>query len=367
MCEGPSLRVVGYVANGAGLSCRGIGAAPAKRLPVASSDSMPTKEAGREGSGLAALTSALGLSVVAAYFLAPDESNVGFPDNATVLAFITAVAVGIERIIEFLWSLMGQSRFGGWWPLKQAREAFDEVEKETNRVLGSVIDNTKSALEVARDAADQGGDAAAQFSRQIQELERGKAKLNAQLDNAQKLAPGSARLALVRAVGLKGSAVVGRSASSLEAAAGDVRAVLEEVDEKSNMAIDIINGFADNPARRIASILIGSMLGVLVVGFIGLNVFAATLEDPGQFSGVLGIVLTGILVGLGASPTHEAIKALQNSKERNNLPQPVPTAAENGETRPLRLHGARTFNLTGRTDFIEAPASDQFVYVRSTD
>ena len=52
-------------------------------------------------------------------YIAP-QSNVGFADDASVLAFAALVAVGIERILELTWTLLGQSgsaaggRSGSW-------------------------------------------------------------------------------------------------------------------------------------------------------------------------------------------------------------------------------------------------------------
>lgn len=306
-----------------------------------------------------------------------DESNVGFADNAAVLAFVTGIAVAIERIIEVLWSVVGQSRWGNWWPLNQVREAFNKVEAETNQVLKPLFTSTKDALASARNAFEQGSQQFNDLQGQLDELESARVGLAAKMENAKKLAPGSARLALAAEIGEAGSDAVERATTALGDAAGNVKNLLDASRLNSQLAIDVISSFDDNPARKVASILIGSSLGVLVVGFIGLNLFAATLgEGAGYLAGVAGIVLTGIIVGLGASPTHEIIKSLQKYKESKNQGQDVPTTGPAGAVVASRNRAPRRrgFDVIENIDFIEPLDVDTgpvgtrgFVTIRKTD
>ncbi len=92
-----------------------------------------------------------------------------------------------------------------------------------------------------------------------------------------------------------------------------------------------MSAFSENPARKLMSLMIGATLGVIVAGFMGLNLFLAVsvqvaedASDPGEqeqdvaaaatdgfLYGTAGILLTGIVVGLGASPTHAIIKGFE--------------------------------------------------------
>ena|SRR5215212_943798 len=93
--------------------------------------------------------------------------------------------------------------------------------------------------------------------------------------------------------------------------------------------------FQDNPARRLMSLFAGAVLGLIVAEALGLDVIQATVGDP--FTGGswplqpvfdalgikpitvfpnLGTAVTGIAMGLGANPTHELVKALQERKQR---------------------------------------------------
>jgi hypothetical protein len=86
--------------------------------------------------------------------------------------------------------------------------------------------------------------------------------------------------------------------------------------------------FKDNPGRRLLSIALGLVLGVGIAMAFGLDIFSAILTDPStdQVAGqgvstavsasLLGGVATGVLIGLGSSPTHEVIQALQEYKKR---------------------------------------------------
>jgi hypothetical protein len=75
-----------------------------------------------------------------------------------------------------------------------------------------------------------------------------------------------------------------------------------------------VNSLADNPGRRILSIYLGALMGLVVAVILGLDVFAAVL---GTVSTGLkyGVAATGLVMCLGSSPTHEVIKVLQTIKQ----------------------------------------------------
>lgn len=265
------------------------------------------------GSLVAIVAGSVILSVVIS-----EDPNAGFASDTALLTFAAAVAVGIERTLEMFWTLVSQSKLGGWWPLKHVGEAFEEVEKETNKLLGDIIEQAKSALEQAKGAAGQANDVIAEIDGGLALLKDRKGELDAKFDNAKKLAPGSSRLALVTEVKDDAIATLGAVSGVLERATGQARTGLDGANRSIELALDIVESFDDNPARRVASLILGASLGILLAGYFGLNIFAATLgEEVAVVSGIGGVLITGIVVGFGASPTHEIIKGLQRFKDRN--------------------------------------------------
>ncbi|MGI8423106.1 MAG: hypothetical protein ACR2NO_03145 [Chloroflexota bacterium] len=256
------------------------------------------------------------MSGAIAAFVAPTSNN-GFKDAASVLTFAGLVAVGIERLIEVLWTLVGQAKnAGGWWPLSAVKTKATEVESQTNLMLTTIFDQITSGLTTAKSDTNAARATIEALEEHLRALPKVKQELGARFTAAQALAPGSARLEMVSGVANRASTLLGAAATAAGAHATAARGALETASSAASIALSVVGAFQDNPARRIASILIGSALGMLTASFMGLNVFAAVLStDAGLVAGKLGVVLTGVLVGLGASPTHEVIKALQEFKE----------------------------------------------------
>lgn len=254
---------------------------------------------------------------VIAVLVAP-PTNAGFKDAASVISFAGLVAVAIERVTEFIWTMVGQARgAGGWWPLHRVRQEAAAVETQTNALLTGLFTQLQVALEEAKNVAGTSEDVLDSINAHISALPQTKAALQARLAAAQTLAPGSSRLALAADVHARAFDFLESAAALTQKQIPNARMTLHETSSSISTALAIVAAFRDNPARRIASILIGTGLGMLVTGYMGLNVFAATLaKDAGVLAGVAGIVLTGVLVGLGSSPTHEVIKGLQQWKER---------------------------------------------------
>jgi hypothetical protein len=98
---------------------------------------------------------------------------------------------------------------------------------------------------------------------------------------------------------------------------------------------------------------------MLVAGFVGLNLFVATLAGPnGQspdfptvLAGWLGVVLTGIVIGLGSDPTHEVVKSLQTYKDSRNGGVGVMTVASGSAGAGQVVQGYEAMTSVG------APAS----------
>jgi hypothetical protein len=82
-----------------------------------------------------------------------------------------------------------------------------------------------------------------------------------------------------------------------------------------------LENFKDNPGRKVISIYLGAILGIAVATVAQVDVFHAT-ENEAAF-GDLAIPLTGVLMGIGANPTHEVIAALKKYKESKKQPASV--------------------------------------------
>jgi len=85
---------------------------------------------------------------------------------------------------------------------------------------------------------------------------------------------------------------------------------------------DFLATFKDNPGRRLISIYLGAILGLLVAGFFGLDVFAAATRSVSTATTAsvstcprFMVLLTGVIIGLGSNPTHEVIRAVQEFKK----------------------------------------------------
>ncbi len=266
------------------------------------------------------------------------ETNAGFADGAAVLAFVTLVAVGIERMIEVCWTLLGQNQqFGGWWPLNQIATSVASVEQETNNLLVSAFKEVKTSLESAKTTLEQGTNAFKDVEDKLTEIEMAQSYLGARLKAARELAPGSSRFAITTHVAADAARVFGGAATLVGDGARVATQAVDKAAQAVSIATTIVSSFGDNPARRIASILLGAGAGMLVAGFMGLNLFRAVLgQDAGLAVGVVGVLLTGIVMGLGSSPTHEVIKALKNYKESRTQPDIAALA-------PISLIGPRDF------------------------
>ena len=300
-------------------------------------------------------------------FLVAPRANVGFADGAAVLSFATLAAVGIERILELMWSFASASqRAGGWWPLKQVTDAIDTVLNETNAFLGDHVKDTITALNEAKKAVEAQPAKVKEIDDTIASITAMQESYQAKLDQAQKLAPGSERVALIAALAADASSQLKNALGLATDLSADATKAITKSDEAIDFALTIVSSFSDNPARRVASILIGGGLGIVVAGFVGLNIFAAVLgEGSGYFGAGLGVILTGFIVGLGSSPTHEVIKGLQNYKSSRGTMVATQSSGDiEADDRPqiVRRDGQRMVAATGEVK----PQGGRRVLLRGT-
>lgn len=261
-------------------------------------------------------TLVLGLALLVA-----SGSNVGlFPEptvpgqeaSAAILAFVTATAVGIERVIETFWTVAGQTTNNTRWPLTVV----------TGRVEGLVSnmnENLRPFLERVQEGVDRAENASEQVSEELRTAKKRIEEIKGHMSEMQALAPNNPRVRAAAAAASRGIGYLEGQYPDLQERAQGFNSAVSQVDE-------FLNSFNDNPARRLISIYVGAFFGLLLAGVLGLDLIGATLgEDPfGSGNGQpwwnnvlpnLGAAATGLVMGLGASPTHELIKTLQETKK----------------------------------------------------
>ncbi|MFL5805228.1 MAG: hypothetical protein ACJ8CR_26240 [Roseiflexaceae bacterium] len=250
----------------------------------------------------------LAVAVAVVAQLAPNTASASATADsasaAAVLAAITASAVGIERVLEIFWTAIGLT-VGSFWPLTRVHQQMDDFVKNLNAKLEPVYQHAKAEinkLSAKEQWAQERIDAATGQISSVRES----------LSQFQNMEPTNQRSRVM-------ISVADQAITNLEGKYPAVTEAAQAAKHATDIAKNVLETFKDNPARRLISIYLGAILGLIVVGFTGLDVFHATLginfasaypSLPG-----IGVALTGLLMGLGANPTHEVIRVLQEIKE----------------------------------------------------
>jgi len=253
---------------------------------------------------LGAATLALAVIIFVVTMIVP-ASNVGFKDSTTALAFMSAAAIGIERIIETLWVGVG-SLVGTYWPLNvihnQVQTLVDELDTSLKPFHNFTTEKVAELQQTGNFTADQ--------LKKLNAAPADIARFQKRFDELRNLAPSNQRVQLL-------SAAAAQNVKYLTEQYGDIITEFSAAAPIANATIDGLQNFLatfkDNPGRRLISIYIGAMLGLIVAGLFGLDIFQATLgtsQHP-----LLSIIFTGMVIGLGSSPTHEVIRVIQEYKE----------------------------------------------------
>jgi hypothetical protein len=302
---------------------------------------------------------ALAILTVILFFLValcPVAPNNGFTGTAAVLSMITAVAVGIERIIEAFWTIIGMTK-GAFWPLNLINE-------QVNGMVNNLDDKLRPVYEEAEKAMNELAEAEKWTTEKLAEAKKELDELKARTTQLKALAPDNQRVNMIAASAFQ-------SISLLEKKYPQVVRNAEVAHQAIVGVSDFVATFKDNPGRRLISILLGMILGLLVAGVVRVDVFlAASGSAPGAVSqttlfgttvGVYwAVAFTGLLMGLGSNPTHEVIRAIQEYKKTrksDNDPAPVTVQTEVGggaayfaarSTTRVAARGVNTFSLRRR-------------------
>jgi hypothetical protein len=243
---------------------------------------------------IAAALLLLVLTLFVAIALPPPKVN---PQNAAaMLTLITAGAVAIERTIEALWTVVGANG-KPWWP-------FTEVGNRVKDLLNTLDANLAPLRNEAGNIVGNVEDAAA-MAREFPNL----SQADWLISNLATLGPSNRR-----ARDLAKAASISAQWFKDTRAQQNIRDAAEKVQFTAKTLTNFLDTFNDNPARRLISILLGCIIGVIATGALGLDALQATLGTT-PFRNV-GTAITGIAIGLGSNPTHELIKTLQETKQR---------------------------------------------------
>jgi hypothetical protein len=244
--------------------------------------------------------------------LFPEPTDLGTDTSAAMLALVGTAAIGIERILETLWTTLGQTTGNQRWPLNL-------VGAEVSRLVTTMNEDLKPFLQKVQEGIDEAGGAAEAATDQLRVAKETYDDIKANLRELQALAPENPR---ARAA----AAAAARGIGYLEGAYPDLQHRAQSFNDAVSRVDELLNQVNDNPARRLISILVGAFLGLLVAGILGLDVIGATLGENPWGTGAdqpwldhalpnLGAAVTGLVMGLGATPTHELIKTLQETKK----------------------------------------------------
>ena len=251
--------------------------------------------------GVVLLMSFFGL--VAQYSIPLDAGMTG---SASALAIITAAAVGIERAIETFWTYIGLTR-GSWWPLGPVREQLDGLISGLDASFEPFYQEAHAKMHKLQEKENWGQE---KLDAAAQDLDR----IKKHVEELRKLPIDSQRVQLI-------AASATRSVEYFSKKYPEVKGAAELAGLGIHGITDFVETFKDNPGRRLISLLAGALAGLIIAGFVGLDIFQAVLQAPAspQQRALLphvGVAITGLLMGLGANPTHEAIRLLQEIKHR---------------------------------------------------
>jgi hypothetical protein len=244
---------------------------------------------------------ALGLLFYLAAWRSP-EADAAFAGDMVALTVIGAVAVGIERIIEAFWAFWewtGNARN----PLGPLSQEYRRIIADLDGKLQSLSAGAEKLVREAPKAKEAVKTRAAGAKAAIETMKKTLAELtpNIQDPNFENLA----------AAALKQITTLEQKYPGLENTA---RVAGMAVDS----AVNFVDTFKENPGRRLLSIYLGAVLGLILVWITGLDLFQASLGvdlTRADWAGAhLGTVFTGLILGLGSSPTHEVIQILKEIK-----------------------------------------------------
>ena len=240
-----------------------------------------------------------GFLIVAACSVEPNKSLAG---SAAVLAVIAAAAVGIERFIEGIWTVVGQVK-NAWWPFNVISTQVDGLVTDLDKQLATVYARAGESMAKLTIAGDWTADQTTALNADLDAAKK-------RIEELKKLAPNNQRVTLLAASAFQTIAM-------LEAKIPDFSSSVGIANQAVAGLTDFVGSFRENPGRRLISIYAGALLGLVVSGLVGLDIFQAVFGgEPGAgLFKYVGVAITGLIIGLGSNPTHDVIGVLQEIKK----------------------------------------------------
>ena len=280
------------------------------------------QQAGPSVKGLARLTPitgpiALVVGIVLVGILAFLVGVLGHPSQTTssaaavgVVVLVPALAVGVERVLEVFWSLVDQLASSPFWPLNAPARELQDLSNTLDPIVQPLLEQAETVLAGWPQDPTKTGDQLKAAQAEVGALQQAAAAVA----NTPSSTIGLQNLknALDRVDKVIDDP---RVSGAVAAAAVGIRGISTS-----------IGSLLDNPGRRVISLFLGSLIGLVVVWWLGLDVIHAALNAPlptqpqdttlsNLHTLQWGMVATGLIIGLGASPTHDLISAIQAYKQ----------------------------------------------------
>ncbi|TGE22230.1 hypothetical protein E5K00_18455 [Hymenobacter aquaticus] len=239
------------------------------------------------------------------------ENKLAGTQTAASIGFITAAALGIERVIEGIWNALS-SRIGAYWPMTSISRQVHDLELQLADSLKPFHGHLDQALATAHSTEQA---IPAYLTTAQQDLDSMQRRFN----DIRAHGPSNQRMQLL-------AATAAQSVNFLVTKYQNELPRLREGVALADTAIsgmqDFLATFKDNPGRRLLSLYLGALLGLALAAIFQLDVFAAInamsdihSTDPLPATPGLRIAATGLLIGLGSNPTHEVIQLLHEHKK----------------------------------------------------
>jgi hypothetical protein len=251
--------------------------------------------------------------VIAMTVYLTDQPTGGFSGEAATLAFMTSLAVAIERIQEVIWYFIGLRKGKHWPPLAGIREEAKQAADDLDAALTPLHQNLTSRLTQLLNVLNPEEARWQQVKDRLDQAQAEFAKMHTHLAALELDGPNEERLRRARLL----EAAASRYVTSFSEKYEDVQQMAGEAEDAFSGLQEFLATFKDNPGRRLISLFLGGLLGIGVAGLFGLDLFRAVLGTQAEGIMVeLQVIATGMIIGLGAGPTHEVVRLLQEYKEK---------------------------------------------------
>lgn len=242
--------------------------------------------------------------VVAGYFVIKVSVPVQPGISATAaLGLITTVALAIERFVEMCWLFWERFNKTGI----QSALKLPDLDEFAKKLKTSIDPHFNEATALLKDIG-------AAKTLTPADLQKATALLNslsaALADQTQwkDVLPG-------RKGELKFIAQLERQLSALKSVAPQIynqaNTIVETMLSVREQASAFIRTIQDDTGRRLISIIVGALVGLVFNFTVQIDVFWAIFGTPSSIS---GIVATGLMLGLGSDPAHQIMRKLQEIK-----------------------------------------------------